>query len=105
MESINLDDLLTQLPEDSPKNAKFRNKYEVRFEFTKKMTLLGIEYTRIMGINSYKDMLPNEAIVVELRKQYKSLIGEDEIKINSFARIVDDHNLIKDDDWKDNLVM
>lgn len=106
MEERNWDDLVSQLPEDSPKTAKFRNQYEVRFEFTNKLNLLGIEFTRIIGLNYYKDMMSNELLIPELKKQCKDLVIEsDNLRINSFVRIGDDISIAHLNDKKDSLVL
>jgi hypothetical protein len=106
MEEKNWDDLVSQLPEDSPKTAKFRNQYEVRFELTNNLSLLGVEFTRIIGLNFYKDVMINELLSVELRKQCKDLISDrDNLRINSFVRIVDDILITHLNDKKDSLVL
>lgn len=88
MENIDWDLKTSELPDDSPKNNKFKNVYEISFMFVNKISFYGVEFKKQLGINSYKNILTNEFIVSELKKQYKDLIEEnDQLRILSCVKI------------------
>ena len=88
----NFEDMMGELPIDSPGNNRYKNIYMISFTIDNRIDLVGSTFQDIpIGINSQAYVLTYDVIFKELRKMYPTFVREtDRITIISQERISDE---------------